>query len=156
MIEKHRNPIHDDFKSSIELKQIFEEKRLCALVDCQNLLTEFKGPGQDVLCRKHQVEQIEYGGFGRYDRPHTFHRGFVCDECGQDARELPVIKAIQDEVVKMRAIRSIMHGDHQHLKSEGGSDAETNIRQLCITCHMVKTIVEQDYLGGKRQHEQKT
>ena len=156
MIEKFRNPINDDFKSSTERKQIFEEKRSCTLVDCQNLLTEFKGPGQDVLCRKHQVEQIEYGGFGRYDRPHTFHRGFVCDECGQDARELPVIKAIQDEVVKMRAIRSIMHGDHQHLKSEGGSDAEKNIRRLCIICHMVKTMVEQDYLGGKRQHEQTT
>jgi 5-methylcytosine-specific restriction endonuclease McrA len=153
MIEKFRDPIHDDWKSITERKQIFEEKRLCTLEDCQNLLTEFKGPGQEVLCREHQVEQREYGGFGRIDRPHTFHRGFVCDECGQDARELPVIKAIQDEVVKMRAIRSIMHGDHKQLKSEGGSDAEKNIRLLCITCHNVKTQVEQDYLGGKRQHE---
>jgi 5-methylcytosine-specific restriction endonuclease McrA len=153
MIEKFRDPIHDDWKSITERKQIFEEKRLCTLEDCQNLLTEFKGPGQEVLCREHQVEQREYGGFGRIDRPHTFHRGFVCDECGQDARELPAIKAIQDEVVKMRAIRSIMHGDHKQLKSEGGSDAEKNIRLLCITCHNVKTQVEQDYLGGKRQHE---
>jgi 5-methylcytosine-specific restriction endonuclease McrA len=153
MIEKFRDPIHDDWKSITERKQIFEEKRLCTLEDCQNLLTEFKGPGQEVLCREHQVEQREYGGFGRIDRPHTFHRGFVCDECGQDARELPVIKAIQDEVIKMRAIRSIMHADHKQLKSEGGSDAEKNIRLLCITCHNVKTQVEQDYLGGKRQHE---
>lgn len=156
MIEKFRNPIDDDFKSSTERKQIFEEKRSCTLEGCGNPLTDFKGPGQDVLCRKHQVEQREYGGFGRYDRPHTFHRGYICDECGQDARELPVIKAIQDEVVKMRAIRMIMHADHQQLKSEGGSDAEKNIRLLCITCHMVKTVVEEDYLGGKRQHEQTT
>lgn len=152
MIEKFRDPINDDFKSSTERRQIFEEKRSCSLDGCQNPLTEFKGPGQDVLCREHQVEQREYGGFGRYDRPHTFHRGYICDECGQDVRELPQVKAIENPVVRMRAMRSLMHGDHQHLKSEGGSDAQENIRNVCNTCHTVKTIEKEDFLGGRNKN----
>ena len=53
----------------------------------------------------------------------------------------------------MRVARGVMHGDHQVLKSEGGDDTASNIRTLCVRCHMIKTYRDKDYLGGKNLTE---
>ena len=151
---KFRNPKHDEFKSDAQMRIIFKDKKKCKHTDCNNLLTERKGPGQDLLCREHQKQLREYGGFGRLDRLHTFHRDFVCEECGYDPREDPQITCIEDDYDRMRVIRGVMHGDHQHLKSEGGSDTADNIRTVCVRCHMIKTYRDKDYLGGKNLTEQ--
>lgn len=140
-----RNPGEDRLKSlSIRNKQI-RDNLVCKLVDCNDPLSMYEGPGSDCLCRAHQLECVEYGGMGKHDRPSTFYRGWVCEECGYDPREDAQIQDIEDEFHKLRVMRGVMHGDHQTLKSRGGSDAADNIRTLCCRCHMIKTYKEKDY-----------
>jgi len=140
-----RNPSEDRLKSlSIRNKQI-RQNLVCKLVDCNEPLSMYEGPGSDCLCRTHQLECVEYGGMGKHDRPHTFYRGWVCEECEYDPREDAQIQDIEDEYHKLRVMRGVMHGDHLQLKSRGGSDAAHNIRTLCCRCHMIKTYKEKDY-----------
>ena len=123
----------------------------CMLEDCDEELTTLTGPGSNILCRKHQLECVEYGGMGKPDRPHTFYRNWVCDNCGYDPREDDLrFGHVENEYDKLRAMRGVMHGDHIHLKSQGGSNAKENIRSLCVLCHMAKSYIEKDYLGNKK------
>lgn len=142
---KIRDLNNDKWKSPSVLKSQLSKGLTCKLVDCNEPLSTFEGPGSDCLCRKHQLECVEYGGMGKHDRPHTFYRGWVCEECGYDPRNDAQIQDIEDEFHKLRVMRGVMHGDHQTLKSRGGSDAADNIRTLCCRCHMIKTYKEKDY-----------
>ena len=142
---------HEDKKKSPAVRKAQQSAGLtCKLVDCNEPLSIYTGPGSDCLCRKHQLECVEYGtGMGKPERPHTFYRGWVCEECNYDPREDAQIQSIEDEFHKLRVMRGVMHGDHQVRKSDGGSDAADNIRTLCCRCHMIKTYKEKDYLAGK-------
>jgi 5-methylcytosine-specific restriction endonuclease McrA len=91
--------------------------------------------------------QREYGGMGRIDRIHTFHRDWVCDECGYNALEDPRLADITDEMTKRRVARVLMHGDHQNRQADGGDNSKANIRSLCFVCHAKKTILNEDYLS---------
>jgi hypothetical protein len=133
----------DQPKSLSQLKK--EQGKVCSVPGCGKPLTHMQGPGSGVLCRDHQIQQREYGGLGRYDRPHTFHRKWVCDECGTNVLEDPRLADIEDEIVKRRVARILMHGDHQERQADGGDDTAANIRSLCYVCHAKKTVLNEDY-----------
>ena len=57
---------------------------------------------------------------------------------------------IDDEYHRLMVMRAIMHGDHIHLKSQGGSNTADNIQTLCVKCHMIKTYRDKDFLGARQ------
>lgn len=136
-----RDPIFDKPKSLLQIRKDLD--KTCKV--CGKPVSNFEGPGSDALCREHQIQQREYGGMGRIDRPHTFHRDWVCDECGYNALEDPRLADIQDEMTKRRVARVLMHGDHQHRQADGGNDSKENVRSLCFVCHAKKTILNEDW-----------
>jgi len=148
-----RNPDKDKFKSSAVLTEQQIKASTCMLQDCDNKLSMYEGPGSQVLCRQHQLECVEYGGMGKPERPHTFYRNWVCDSCNYDPREDELrFGHVENEYDKIRAMRGVMHGDHIHLKSKGGTDTKDNISTLCVLCHMAKTYTQKDYLGKKQDN----
>lgn len=150
-MSKFRDPSKDKLKGSLILKEQYRKQIKCMLEDCDEDLTIFDGPGSDSLCRKHQLELVEYGGMGKADRPHTFYRNWVCEVCGYDPREDDLrFGDIDDPYHKVRAMRGVMHGDHQIRKSDGGNDTADNIKTLCVLCHMAKTYKQKDYLKGNQ------
>jgi 5-methylcytosine-specific restriction endonuclease McrA len=108
------------------------------------------GPGSDKLCRPHQLLQTEYeGGVGRIDRPHTFHRKWVCAHCGKDV-SLAVSEKypnLEEENPKLfnRLCRNRIIADHKVRKADGGDDSEDNVQSLCLDCNSDKTILSEDW-----------
>lgn len=140
-----RSLTEDKLKPQWQIQQ--EIGKTCSIDGCNNPLTVYPGVGSKSLCREHQIGQREYGGLGRLDRPHTFYREWVCDECKTNVLEIPQVAAIEDEVLKRRVGRTLIHGDHSVVpKAQGGDDSKGNIRSLCYICHSVKTIMNEDYL----------
>lgn len=124
--------------------------KACSIPGCGAPLTLFQGPGSGSLCRDHQVDQREYGGMGRIDRKHTFHRQWECVACGWNVLEDPRIADVEDEAVKRSIARTFMHGDHNGLtRAEGGDDSAENIKSLCFVCHSKKTILNKDHLRNR-------
>ena len=139
-----RNPSHDKMKTPAQLSK--DLGNTCTIPGCNKPLTHMDGPGSDSLCREHQLYQREYGGMGRLDRPHTFHRTWCCSECGYNALEDPRLADIEDEMTKRRVARVLMHGDHHgERRADGGDDTAENIRSLCFVCHAKKTVLNEDY-----------
>lgn len=134
---------YDKIKTGAQMEK--ELGTRCFIDGCDKKLTHMQGPGSEVLCREHQLMQREYGGMGRIDRPHTFHRDWVCEECGYNALEDPRLSDIQDEMTKRRVARVLMHGDHHHRQADGGDDSKQNVRSLCFVCHAKKTILNEDW-----------
>lgn len=134
----------DQPKSQEELRK--DLGKTCSIPGCNNPLTHMQGPGSKVLCREHQLQQREYGGMGRIDRPHTFHRRWVCDCCGTNVLEDPRLADIEDEMTRRRVARVLMHGDHNGVRrADGGDDSADNVSSLCYVCHAKKTILNEDY-----------
>lgn len=148
-----RNIRKDKRKSQSVINDIDDNNLQCMLEDCNKTLSYYEGPGSRVLCREHQLECVEYGGMGKPERPHTFYRNWVCDSCNYDPREDELrFGHVENEYDKIRAMRGVMHGDHIHLKSKGGTDTKDNISTLCVLCHMAKTYTQKDYLGKKQDN----
>ena len=140
-----RNKSYDIVKTPTQINT--DMGKSCKVGGCDNHVTAMQGPGQRSLCREHQLQQREYGGMGRVDRPHTFHRDWVCIVCNYNALDDPRLQDIDDEMTKRRVARTIMHGDHSNIrKADGGSDNADNIDSLCTVCHAKKTILNQDNL----------
>lgn len=140
-----RSAADDQRKSAAVIKRQIKLGLTCCVEGCNQPISQMSGPGSDVLCRDHQLKQREYGGMGRYDRPHTFHRDWVCVECGYNVLEDHRLADITDEVVKRRVARVLMHGDHHERQADGGSDSALNVRSLCFVCHAKKTVINEDY-----------
>ena len=140
----------DKPKSQHIIKEQLDKK--CMLEDCDNTVSIYEGPGSNVLCREHQLECVEYGGMGKPERPWTFYRTMECAKCGYNPTEDPQFDEIEDEFHRLRVMRAIMHGDHIHLKSQGGANTKDNIQTLCVKCHMIKTYKDKDYLGAKQSN----
>ena len=136
-------------KSPRKLKQQIEAGASCTVEGCNMPLTQKTGPGQDMLCRKHQKNLREFGGTGRLDRPHTHHRKWTCDECGKNVQEevrkkFPLIEE-EDPALFSRMCRNRIIGDHIVRKVDGGPDTEENIQSLCLDCNSDKTILAEDW-----------
>jgi hypothetical protein len=139
----------DKPKSQAQLKK--ELGKICSIDGCDNPLTHMEGPGSEVLCRDHQINQREYGGYGRIDRPHTFHRADKCICCGQDINEDPRWELAQTffgitltEDQKNEIKRRYNHGDHDFRKADGGDNSKENTNAFCTFCHWVKTVINDD------------
>ena len=145
-----RDPNKDKAKSTAQYLKETRVTAICMLEDCNNPLSTFEGPGSKILCREHQIECSEYGGMGKPERPHTFYRNWECNTCGYDPRKDELrFGHIEDPFIRNRAMRGVMHGDHIHLKSQGGKDTEDNIDTLCVLCHMAKTYIEGDFIAHR-------
>jgi hypothetical protein len=114
-MSKLHDAAKDKLKSTAILKEQVRLNCKCKLSDCTNDLTIFEGPGSDSYCRVHQLDLAEYGGMGKSDRPHTFYRGWVCEDCGYDPRIDPAFDDVKDEFHKLACMRATMEGDHLHL-----------------------------------------
>lgn len=123
----------------------------CKVPGCGCDITAFMGSGSDSLCELHQRGLAVNGGFGRLNKPYSFHRTSVCDHCGTDYAQHPAIQAISDEETRNRALRTCMIGDHKVRRADGGNDTADNIQTLCRICDAIKTTVAQDYLAGTRK-----
>jgi hypothetical protein len=126
-----------------------DEKKVCKIDGCKSSVTHMQGPGEQSLCRDHQVQQREYGGLGRLDRPWTFHRGWQCYECGRNMldevrKKFPTLEDT-DEDKFYRLARNRIIGDHQQRQAHGGDHSADNIRSLCLECNSDKTILNEDY-----------
>lgn len=139
----------DKKKSASIIKHQIDKNLICSLDGCSKPLSVYDGPGSDSLCRSHQLKQREYNGLGRLDRPHTFHRKWVCDMCGIDIAErvrtkYPTLEETSPELFN-RLCRNQIIGDHIVRKADGGADTEENIQSLCLLCNSDKTILSEDY-----------
>ena len=140
------------FDKPKSLAQIRKELgKVCSVPNCGKPLTNMLGPGNASLCRDHQIEQREYGGYGRIDRPHTFHRSDICSCCGQNINDDPRWEKAQEyfgitlsEEQKHEIKRRYNHGDHSFRKADGGGDDADNVQALCSFCHWVKTVIHND------------
>ena len=144
-----RDMIWDQPKSMGQMKR--DLGKCCSVPGCGQPLTHMQGPGSEVLCREHQLQQREYGGYGRYDRPHTFHRADTCSCCGQDINDDPRWEKAQmffgielSEKQKHEIKRRYNHGDHDFRKADGGDDSADNTNAYCSFCHWVKTVIHND------------
>ena len=146
-----RTKHEDELKSERQQQNIFTKNITCAHTDCNELITFFKGPGSDKYCREHQLQLINYGGYGRSGREHTFHRADVCDCCGQDINDDPrwakaeyFFGTAPNERQRHEIKRRYNHADHDHRKADGGEDIEENINKFCSFCHWYKTVINND------------
>ena len=134
--------------------QILKElTKTCKVDGCDESLTHFKGPGESVLCRAHQLTLKEFGGAGRLNRLHTVHRTFICDECGKNIvdelnKKYPGLSETNPDLFN-RLCRSRVIGDHKFRKADGGDDSLENIQTLCLDCNSDKTILCKDYEPSK-------
>lgn len=145
-----RDRKEDDLKPLSELRRIEKAAKKCTISGCTNPLTRYTGPGSDSCCRDHQLFMVEYGGMGKLERPHTFHRDWVCIDCGMDIRDEPRFADMTDPEEKFIAMRMAMHGDHITQKAAGGGDERENIGSRCILCHIKKTVLNKDYLKNPK------
>ena len=148
-----RDPKKDKIKSNAVMREQHARSATCKLLDCENELSIYDGPGSSSLCREHQLECVEYGGMGKADRPHTFYRKWVCEDCGYDPREDSAFDVEEDPYHKLACMRATLEGDHGFLASHGGEDTEENITTRCCRCHRIKTMLNKDYLGKKKLQE---
>ena len=132
------------------IAQIMSQAGNCKVPGCGREITAFTGSGSDSLCELHQRGLAVNGGFGRLNKPYSFHRTSVCDRCCTDYAQHPVILAIADDETRNRALRTCMIGDHKVRRVDGGADTAENIQTLCRICDAIKTTLEQDYLAGVR------
>lgn len=127
--------------------------KTCSVPGCDKALTNMLGPGSNKLCRDHQLELVEYDGTGKINRPHTFHRKWVCDSCGKDVRQevenkYPDLQETDPDLFN-RLCRNRIIGDHKVRKVDGGQDTKENIQSLCLDCNADKTIINEDYKKKK-------
>jgi len=137
-------------KSGTKLKEQYEHKLTCTLEFCNKPLTKFAGPGANFLCEEHQLQQREFGGMGRRDRPWTFSREWACAWCGYSPKDdlffdNPPIP-FDNEVHKNQVMRSTLIGDHLTRKVDGGGHGKDNVQTLCQTCNSKKTALFKDFV----------
>lgn len=142
--------IFDKPKSLLQTRKELEQGKTCKV--CGKPLTDMLGKGSNVLCREHQMDQVEYGGTGKVSRPHSFHREWVCVDCGKDVsvevdKKFPTLKETSPEMYN-RLCRSRVIGDHIIRRADGGLDTKDNIQTLCLDCNSDKTILNEDWRKG--------
>jgi hypothetical protein len=139
----------DKKKSDAVIRYQVNHRLICSLDGCDRALSIYEGPGSNSLCRKHQLKQREYNGVGRLDRPHTFHRKWICDHCGKDVMQevrnkYPELEE-KDPIKFNRLCRNRIIGDHKIRQADGGDDSEDNLQSLCLDCNSDKTILNEDF-----------
>jgi len=119
--------------------------RQCSMPGCYEDITMFKGKGESVYCRKHQLGLVEHGGLGRSDRPYTLNKEWCCSKCGYDPRTDPRFDAMLDPVMRNQAQRATIIGDHKLRSHDHGTDSRENIQTLCYVCNAIKSAEAKDW-----------
>jgi len=123
-------------------------KAICRLPYCNQSASQYKGPGSQ-LCETHQAQMREYGGPGRLDRPWTFHKKATCDKCGHNPWEHPLVKKIDDDLIRDRVAWGMLFVDHIHTQRDGGDHSEQNVQTLCLDCNVIKSTLAGDLVPKK-------
>jgi len=124
----------------------------CNLPWCDKPASKYKGVGQN-YCEEHQSLMREYGGPARSDRHWSFNKKRTCEFCGHDPWQHPMVKQIDDELVRDRVAWGILIVDHMITQRDGGNDAPENCQTLCLTCNQIKTTLAGDSMP-KRLYKQ--
>jgi len=145
-----RDPNKDNLKKELMITR--QTGNLCKIPNCENTVTIFEGPGSEVLCRDHQLQCKEYGGFGNPAEPHTFFRDWICSNplCNYDPRKDPAFEELE-EPLKSTAMKYQMHGDHIVPRALGGTDEKENIQVLCKKCHDIKSFKNGDFANKTKK-----
>lgn len=143
------------FDKPKSLAQIRKELgKTCSVPGCCKPLTNMEGPGSNKLCREHQLGQVEYGGPGKISRPHTFHRQWICVDCGKDVsvevdKKYPGLQESAPDKF-FRLCRNRIIGDHVIRRADGGDDTKENVQSRCLDCNSDKTILNEDFRKGQK------
>jgi 5-methylcytosine-specific restriction endonuclease McrA len=132
------------------ISEIMAASGNCKIPGCGRPITVLTGTCSESLCDFHLEKDHSRGGMGRLNKPYTYHREFVCDHCGFDFRQHPIIKNIQDKKLQNRVLRSCIVADHMTRRVDGGDDSKENIQSLCRVCDAIKTTLDEDYRAGTR------
>jgi len=126
----------------------------CSLEWCSNSRSIFKGPGER-LCAPHQIMLREYGGPARLDRPWTFNKKTTCDFCGKNPWDHPMVKKIDDPLVRDRVANGMLIVDHIHTQRDGGNDHPDNCQTLCLDCNQIKSTLACDTMPKSLYKDEK-
>jgi 5-methylcytosine-specific restriction endonuclease McrA len=145
-----KDPNKDNLKTELMITR--QHEKICKIPNCEGTITIFEGPGSEVLCRDHQLQCKEYGGFGNPAEPHTFFRDWICSNplCNYDPRKDPAFDELE-EPLKSTAMKYQMHGDHIVPRALGGTDAKENIQVLCKKCHDIKSFKNGDFANKTKK-----
>jgi hypothetical protein len=140
-----RLPEDDKRKSRSAIEKQLAEGKSCVV--CGKPITQMMGPGSDRLCRKHQLESVEYkNGQGKASRPYLFHRGTSCVICGYSPAEDPEVikyKDQLDEVEYSRMLRSLLEVNHKN--GDHNDNRPENCETVCTKHHRIISIVNKHY-----------
>lgn len=150
MISFFRLPSADKQKTMATIIKEQSAGITCCAADCKNPISTFTGPGANRLCREHQLQQREYGGLGRLDRPWTFSRDWSCGWCGYSPKDDPWFTdppiPWDSEVHMHSAMSATLVGDHSLVrKVDGGSHGRDNVKTLCQICNAKKGALYKDF-----------
>jgi len=135
-------------KSESTLRWYEKADITCDLDFCDKRKTPYKGNGSN-LCKHHQSLLRDYGGPARYDRPWTFHKKKTCECCGHDPWKHPMVKKIENKLVRDRVANGMLIVDHIHTQRDGGSHGPENVQTLCLDCNQIKSTLAGDTMPKK-------
>ena len=120
----------------------------CNLPWCNEWATFNKGIGQS-YCDHHQSMLREYGGPARTDRPWTFNKKRTCECCGHNPWKHPMVKKIDDDLIRDRVAWGMLIVDHIHTQRDGGNNRPENCQTLCLDCNQIKSTLACDTMPKK-------
>lgn len=140
-------------KSPAAIKQQVLGDHKCTAPGCTDSVTIYKGVGESIYCRHHQMMLIENGGLAKANRPYTFWKKWSCSHCKYDPREDQRFDRLLDPKVKHRAQRATLICDHivtqQRAEKLGWTfdqiHGPDNIQTICQICDKIKSAEEGDW-----------
>jgi len=136
----------DQRKNRRDIKRIIENKILCDVPGCDELISLYRGPYSDTKCRDHQLQGIEYGGNASASRKYTYHKLDHCEGCGYNPytdTERFNIDMFEDEHDMKRCQDKLLSVDH--INGDHSDNRKENCQTLCHTCHHIKTHINKDW-----------
>lgn len=140
-------------KSPAAIKQQVLGGHKCTAPGCTESVTIYKGTGESIYCRDHQLQLIENGGLAKPNRPYTFWKKHTCEWCDYDPWKDSRFDRLTDPKKKHQAQRATLICDHivkQELAEKLGWAYEKihgpdNIQTLCQICEKIKSAEDGDW-----------
>ena len=140
-------------KNSSVIKQQVLNGHKCTVPGCTDDVTIYKGTGESIYCRHHQMMLIENGGLAKPNRPYTFWKKHNCEWCGYEPWQDKRFDRIKDPKIKRQAQRATLICDHIVSQQAGEKMGWTNdqihgpnnIQTLCQICEKIKSAESGDW-----------
>lgn len=143
-----RTLLQDQRKNKRDIQRIIENKILCDVPGCGELISFYRGPYSDTKCREHSLQGKKYGGNASPDRLYTYHKIDHCDECGYnpyiDRQDIDKVEEFENALDMKNFQDKLLTVDH--INGDHSDDREENCRTLCWPCHSKKTHINKDWL----------